>query len=222
MITTSNNPKSNAVGTYTVTIDGKGNYSGSKKLTYTIAPATVTSAVLTKVSSAYSGKTQIPALKDVKAGTVKMKSSDYTVSYLNASKKTISASNIKNAGTYYVKIMGKGNFKGSKILAYKIKQASNKATPAKLTVSQTIATKALNKNAVTITLPKVATKFGKAAWVVTMKDTKNVLSFKSGKVVVKKGSKKGTYTIKLKASVVATKNYKAASTNVVTVKVKVI
>ena len=38
---------------------------------------------------------------------------------------------------------------------------------------------------------------------------------------VKKGAKAGTYTIKLKANVKGTKNYKALKNKVVTVKVKV-
>ena len=77
------------------------------------------------------------------------------------------------------------------------------------------------KKANAIVLPAVKTKFGKAVWKVTSKDKKKVLSLSGSKVKVKKGAKKGTYTIKLKASVSKTKNYKAASSKVVTVKIKV-
>ena len=64
-------------------------------------------------------------------------------------------------------------------------------------------------------------KFGKAKWKVTTADKKKALTLKNGKVQVKKGAKKGTYTIKLKAKVAKTKNYKAAASRVVTVKVTV-
>ena len=55
---------------------------------------------------------------------------------------------------------------------------------------------------------------------VTQNKTK-ALSFKNGKVAVKKGAAKGTYTMKLVAKVKGTANYGAASTKTVTVKVTV-
>ena len=76
------------------------------------------------------------------------------------------------------------------------------------------------KKAATVALPKA--KFGKVAWKVSKKDAKKVLSLtKSGKVKVRKGAKKGAYTIKLKASVAGTANYKALKNKAVTVKVTV-
>ena len=138
---------------------------------------------------------------------------DYSVSY---------SGNV-NVGTAYVTITGAGIYEGTATATYKITQASNKAVAKKTTVKKTLKAKSLKKKALTVALPKVTTKFGKAKWTVAKKDKKKVLSLnaKTGKIKVKKGAKKGTYTIKVKAKVAKTKNYKAAATKVVTVKVKV-
>ena len=65
-------------------------------------------------------------------------------------------------------------------------------------------------------------KFGKATWKVYKNKAKKVLSCtKAGKVKVKKGTKAGTYVIKLKANVKSTSNYNAIKNKVVTVTVKV-
>jgi hypothetical protein len=143
--------------------------------------------------------------KTLKAGT------DYTVAYKNNT----------NVGTATVTVTGKGSYTGTKSATFKITQAANTAKAAKTTVSKTIKVATAKRAAQKVTLPKVTSKFGKAVWKVSTKDKKKVLTLKSGKVVVKKGAKKGTYYIKLKATVAATKNYKSATTKVVTVKVVV-
>jgi len=99
--------------------------------------------------------------------------------------------------------------------------ADNYAKVAKTSVKKTYKKKTLKKKAKTFALPKVTTKYGTAKWKVTTKDKKKVLSLSGKKIKVKKGAKKGTYTIKVKATVAKTAKYKAASTKVVTVKVKV-
>ena len=88
-------------------------------------------------------------------------------------------------------------------------------------MKKTVKLAAAKKAAQKVALPKVTAKFGTAKWKVAAKDKKKVLALKGGKVVVKKGAMKGTYVIKLKATVAATKNYKAAQTKVVTVRVVV-
>lgn len=100
-------------------------------------------------------------------------------------------------------------------------KAENSAKAAKTSVKKTFTQKSLKKKARTVALPKVTTKYGTAKWKVTKKDKKKVLSLSGKKIKVKKGAKKGTYTIKVKATVAATTKYKAASTKVVTVKVMV-
>lgn len=183
------------------------------ELNWAIKPAAVSSVVLSKTSFVYTGKVQKPSVKSVNAGSVSLKSSDYKVSYSNASSKA--------AALYKVTVTGKGNFTGTKTVSYKIAQAANKATAAKASVKKTFKATKLKKKSAKVTLPKVSARFGTAKWKVTAKDKKGVLSLKGKKIVVKKGAKKGTYRIKLKASVAGTKNYKGASTKVVKVTVRV-
>ena len=148
----------------------------------------------------------------VKVGAATLKAgTDYTVAYKN---------NI-NVGAATVTVTGKGSYTGTKSVTFKIAQAANSAKAAKTAVKKTVKAAAVGKKAQKVALPKVTAKFGKASWKVTAKDKKGVLSLKSGKVVVKKGAKRGTYIIKLKATVAGTKNYKAVTTKTVTVKVVV-
>jgi len=167
---------------------------------------------LSATSLPYNGKAQVPAVKTV-GGKALVASTDYDVSYSNAAS--------KNAGTYTLTVTGKGAYAGTATASYKIVQAKNSAKAAKAKVSKSFKAKALKKKAQTVKLPKVKAAFGKAKWAVAKKDKKKVLKLKGGKVVVKKGAKKGAYTIKLKAKVKATKNWTAAKTKTVTVKVKV-
>ena len=98
-------------GTATVTIAGKGNFTGSMNKTFTIKPASLKTAKITGLKDMlYTGKaiTQTPVVKlgtrTLKAGT------DYTVKY---AKNT-------NVGTATVTFTGKGNYVGSAQAAFKI------------------------------------------------------------------------------------------------------
>ena len=166
---------------------------------------------LAATSFAYTGKAQKPEVT-VSSADGPLASENYSITY---SKNT-------NVGTATAKVTLKGKYyEGTKTLTFKITKVSNAAKAAKKSVKKAFKAVKLKKKALKVTLPKVKTKFGKAAWKVVQKDKKKVLSLKSGKVVVKKGAKKGMYTIKLKASVKGTANYKAATTKTVTVKVVV-
>ena len=166
---------------------------------------------LSKTSYTYDGKAKKPSVT-VMSADGPLPSDQYTVTYANN----------RNAGTATAKVTLTGRFyEGTKSLTFKITKAPNSAKAAKTTVKKSIKAAAAKKKAQTVALPKVTTGFGKATWKVVTKDKKKALSLKSGKVVVKKGAKKGTYTIKLKATVSGTANYGAAATKVVTVKVVV-
>ena len=91
----------------------------------------------------------------------------------------------------------------------------------KTIVKKSYKVKTLKKKTAKFALPKATAKFGKVVWKVKTKDKKKVLSLSKNKIKVKKGAKKGTYKIKLKATVAKTKNYNAANSKVVTVKVTV-
>ena len=104
------------VGTATVTITGKGNYSGNLEKTFTISPASISSATATlpTTSFSYTGYTKRPTVT-VKIGTKTLTNgTDYTVTYSN---------NVK-AGTAIAKITGKGNYTGTISKNYTINTAS--------------------------------------------------------------------------------------------------
>ena len=90
-------------GTATVTLRGKGNFTGTASRTFTIKPASVAGAKLSGLKEqTYTGKALTPA-PTVKLGTKTLKSgTDYTVSYKNNT----------NAGTATVTVTGKGNYTG--------------------------------------------------------------------------------------------------------------
>ena len=102
-------------GTATVTIAGKGNYSGSLSKTFTISGISITGATVTGITNrTYTGtaQTQNPT---VKLGEKTLVSgTDYTVSYANNT----------NAGTATVKVTGKGNYAGTVSKTFTISAAS--------------------------------------------------------------------------------------------------
>ena len=99
------------VGTATVTITGKGNYSGSISRTFKITSKSITSSTVTGIKDkTYTGKnlTQAPVVKD---GSMVLKNgTDYTLSYTSN----------KNVGTATVIITGKGNYTGTIKKTFKI------------------------------------------------------------------------------------------------------
>ena len=92
----------------------KGNYTGTKTLTFKINPANVSkcSLKLSATSFAYNGKVKTPTatVKNASGKTLKNKT-DYTVTYSSGRKKV---------GTYKVTVKMKGNYTGTKVLTYKI------------------------------------------------------------------------------------------------------
>jgi hypothetical protein len=174
-----------------VTVTGKDSYdgyTGTATFTVTAKPITDCSRTLAKTSYEYTGKEIKPDVTIKDGSTTLKKGTDYTVSY----------SKNKNVGTATVSVTGKGNYKGSFNMTFKI----NKGTQ-NLTVK-------LSKKKITVR------KYGK----ITVKGNKGKLSFKSSNkkiaVVNSKGKVKGKYpgkvTITIKAK--ATSSYKAATKKV--------
>jgi 2'-5' RNA ligase len=201
---TVSNATKTAAGTYTVKITGKGNYTGSTTAKFKITPAKASKFKVTVKSVTYNGKAQTAkvTVKDAAGKTLKV-NKDYTVDTV---KKTA-------AGTYDVTITGIGNYTSTKTVDFVIKKA---AQPAKATVSgkTTITVKAsdLKKKAKTYTI-KVAKAQGK----VTYKTYSEGITVKNGKLVIAKGTKAGTYRVKVR--VAGTANYEAAEDQFVTIKV---
>lgn len=94
-------------GNATVTVKGKGNFTGTVSKQFTIKPVSITSVSVSPASAEYTGnaiKPKVTVKAKVNKKTVTLKSSDYTPAYKN---------NI-NAGTATVTVTGKGNYTGSK------------------------------------------------------------------------------------------------------------
>ena len=101
------------VGTATITINGIGNYTGSKKVNFNIAPKKldISSATVNSISSkTYTGSSIKPSVT-VKLNNKTLKlNTDYKVSY----------SNNKNIGTAKILIKGIGEYEGEKTVTFNI------------------------------------------------------------------------------------------------------
>jgi len=103
--------------TYTVTVTGQGNYTGSANATFTINPASIENAEITlnKTSLVYTGSTQNVTVDSVVLGTTTLTvTTDYTVSDTSGT----------NADTYTVTVTGQGNYTGTATATFTINPAS--------------------------------------------------------------------------------------------------
>ena len=114
-------------GTATVTITGKGNYTGTKSANFTINPKNASNLTINSIAAqTYSGSAKTPTVT-VKDGTTTLVSgTDYTVSYSN---------NI-NAGTATVTITGMGNYTSTKNANFTINKALLTITANSYTINQ--------------------------------------------------------------------------------------
>ena len=121
-----------AAGTATVTVKGKGDYSGTVTKNFTIKKAAISSctASLSYKTTAYSGAKKAPAVTVKNGSKTLKKGTDYTVSYKDNTA----------VGKATVTVTGKGNYSGTKTLTFTItpakvtglKTASKKSTSVKL------------------------------------------------------------------------------------------
>ena len=113
-------------GTATLTITGKGNYTGTVNTDFTISAASIADATVTGISNkTYTGSalTQNPT---VKVGDKTLtKDTDYTLSY----------SNNTNVGTATVTITGTGNYTGTKTVDFTINKAEQTITASDMTLN---------------------------------------------------------------------------------------
>lgn len=113
-------------GTYKVTVQMKGLYTGKKVLYFKINPVNVSKCTVKLAASSfeYNGKVRTPAVTvKTASGKVLKKGVDYTVTYSEGR---------KNIGTYKVTVKMKGNYTGTKNLSFKINPAGtniSKLTP---------------------------------------------------------------------------------------------
>ena len=99
-------------GTYKVVITGKGNYGGSREVTFTVTEATLMSKVsITKIANqVYTGVAIEPVVTVKNGKATLVKDTDYTVSY----------SNNTEIGKAIVTVTGIGNYVGSKTATFNI------------------------------------------------------------------------------------------------------
>lgn len=116
--------KSNVnVGIATITITGKGMYSGVVTTTFSITKAPIGSAsVSTPPAQTYTGKARKPKPKVSYGGKTLKEGVDYTLSYKN---------NVA-VGTATVTVVGKGNYAGTKAVAFKIVKKTAPTTITRL------------------------------------------------------------------------------------------
>lgn len=164
-------------GTWTILVEGQGNFTGTREITFTavestklLAKATVT---LNPKAEIYDGSAKEPAVTVKLGKAVLTEGVDYTVSYENNTA----------VGTAKVIVTGMGNYVGTKTATFKI----NGTAMSKATV--TMATKAVNYTGEAITLND---------YTVTMKTKEGVVTLTEGKeytVSYSKNVAKGTATI---------------------------
>ncbi|MCR5475376.1 MAG: hypothetical protein K6F28_09270 [Lachnospiraceae bacterium] len=210
-------------GQHTVTVEMKGNYSGSGQAQYTIKPKSIKNAkvVLKKSSLGYNGKNQTPAVEKISGLTLK-EDTDFTVSVQDSNGKDVKS--YKSVGKYTLVIKGKGNYTESTKALYEIVKGTN---PLKVTAKGStfsVRYSKLKKKNQTLKNSKIfnfeKNGKGKITYSLTSAD-KDKKSFKKyfsvsnkGKLTVKKGLKKGSYTVKIKVKAKGNKNYKSSTKTV--------
>lgn len=95
-------------GTATITITGKGDYIGSKSVTFKITQKNISGCTVTAANQNYTGKALTPAPVVKNGNTILKAGTDYTVSYANNTK----------VGVATATVTGKGNYTGSKSASF--------------------------------------------------------------------------------------------------------
>ena len=191
----------NAVSTR-VTVNGRVMNSDADMFTLT-SDITEVNVSIPKLKYTYTGKVIKPAVtvKDSK-GNKLVKGTDYTVNYPKA----------VNVGLYMIEVVMQGKYQGVEYTEFSIIQAKNPM--AVKAAAKTVKYATVKKKNVTVTPITVKKAQGKKTFKKTSGNKKIIVNTKTGKVTVKKGLKKGTYTVKVKVTAKGTKNYKALSKTV--------
>ncbi len=100
-----------SAGTKTVTITGKGNYTGTLKANYEIVPAAITGISLSATHYTHDGSAKKPAVTVKCGGKTLSAGTDYTVSW---------PSDVTDVGKKTITVTGKGNYTGTLKATYEI------------------------------------------------------------------------------------------------------
>ena len=117
---TNANDGQNAAKVPTITITGKGNYTGKETQTFAIAPRDIAAeeVICDNLTVAYNGKVQKPVPVVTWNGKKLAKNKDFTVAYPAAEQ-----ASYKEAGVYDITVTGKGNFTGARTVSLTITEA---------------------------------------------------------------------------------------------------
>ena len=199
-------------GTATVTVTGKGNYTGSKSLTFKIVPRTLSKVSVTAPKAqVYTGKalTPAPVVKDgskaLAAGT------DFTLSYKR---------NVK-VGTATVTVTGKGNYQGKHSVTFAITKAANPL----VVIGNSAQVNASNVKYGAYTFDTTPVTVANAKGSVSLREVSgsSCLSYdaKGNSVTLTEGTSRGTYDITIEVKASGDANYRPATkTATFTVRVK--
>ena len=173
-------------GTYKVYISFRGNYSGSKTLSFKINPISVSKCemALSKISYTYDGKSKIPSVTVLNHNGTKLTDSSYVVTY---------AKGRKNVGTYKVTVTLKGNYSGKEVLTFKIippKTSIKKVTAGKKSLKVSVSKK--TKEITGYEIQYSTSKKFKSAKKVTIKKAKTTSA------TIKKLKAKKTYYVRVR------------------------
>lgn len=107
-------------GTYTIEITGKGMYSGTTYLTYTVYGTDISYYTVTLKESSVqaNGYSKVPVIASVKYGVTTLSSNNYTVTYKNSLGQTVTSMSAPD--TYTVVVTGKNGYQGSTSATFRI------------------------------------------------------------------------------------------------------
>lgn len=198
------------VGSYTYTVRGVGEFIGTRTATFRIEACDVSKlAIVAPAAQTYNGRALTPK-PTVRLGSATLREgTDYALSYAN---------NV-NAGTATVTVTGSGNFAGAKSATFPIAKAPSSLDAAG-GEAEVLFSKAKKKAQAIGGLVEVSGVGGGVTYA-KVGGSGNLTVDGSGRVTVKKKSKKGTYRATVRVTAVGDANHQAASRDV-TVTVKVV
>ncbi len=183
----------------------KTDYENAKAAFDKVANIKDAKVVLSKTAFTYNAKPQKPYVKTI-GGKALVLNTDYTVIIKNSKGTVITSPKV--TGTYTMYITGKGYYKGPTKASFAIKKAANPVIVKAKTA--TVYYSKVKKKAQTVKRANVlyvAKNQGKVTYVKASGNAKIVIAKATGTVTVKKGLKKGTYKVKVKATAAGNSNY---------------
>ena len=226
------------VGTASITITGGYVYAGTRTVTFKIVKAVNTlkaKATKSKVSCLYKPSANMSCAKNVTVTKAVGKvtytnvSTNATAKKFTVNKKTgkITVKKGTKKGTYKVKIKvkaaGNRNYKaGSKTVSYKIVVAKGANPMTVRAVTRTVSCAEVSSGNAIVARPMTVSKAKGALSYAKAGGSGNLaVNKKDGRVMVKQGTARGTYKIKIKVTAAGNSSYKAGS-KTVTCTIKVV